>query len=113
MEYTIMLLKHKGDGLLGMILSSNDSEREAALAHNPTWELINASQFVTDAVYPKAICNELLMTEETSDRLFRDIVDTWLGPTQDDPLNNYDRYASHEDSKTVLDKDYLDRLEDS
>ena len=52
------------------------------------------------------------MSEETRDHLFRHIADTWLAPVKDAPLNNYDRYASQEDSKTVLDKAYLERLED-
>jgi hypothetical protein len=52
------------------------------------------------------------LSKSTSDHLFRQIADAWLGPVEDEPLNDYDRYASQEDSKTVLDKDYLDRLED-
>ena len=52
------------------------------------------------------------MSAATSDKLFRDTLDTWLGPTEDDPLNDYDRYASREDSADVLDTSYLDRLED-
>lgn len=111
MEYILTLLKHDGDGLPGVILSAGDKDRQIALSQNPTWKIIHSNRFVTQTVYPKAICNVVLMTEETAERQFKDVLDTWLGPTQDDPLNNYDRYASQEDSKTVLDKDYLDRLE--
>ncbi len=64
------------------------------------------------AIRSSDLCSLLLISESTSDHLFRQIADTWLGPVEDAPLNGYDRYASHEDSKDVLDKAYLDRLED-
>ncbi len=34
-------------------------------------------------------CGLLLMSEETSDRLFRQIADTWLGSVEGDPLGAY------------------------
>jgi hypothetical protein len=68
-------------------------------------------EVTTEKPIPAALCGLLLMSESTSDRLFRQIADTWLGRVEDDPLDDYDRYASREDSKTVLDKDYLDRLD--
>lgn len=45
-----------------------------------------------------ALCGLLLMSESTSDRLFRQIADTWIGPVEDDPLDDYDRYASREEA---------------
>lgn len=56
---------------------------------------------------PAALCGLLLMSEGTGDRLFRQIADTWLGPVEDDPLDDYDRYASREEAKGVIDKAYL------
>ena len=51
------------------------------------------------------------MSEETSDHLFRQIADTWLGPVEGDPLDDYDRYASRKEATAVLDETYPDRLE--
>jgi len=36
---------------------------------------------------------------------------TWLGLAEDESLDDGDRYSCWEGSKTVLDKDYLGRLE--
>ncbi len=46
---------------------------------------------------PPALRGLLLMSESTSDRLFRQIADTWPGSVEDDPLDDYDRYASREE----------------
>ena len=73
--------------------------------------MIQRIEVTLETPIPTALFGLRLMSESTSNHLFRDIADNWLGPIKDDPLNNYDRYASQEDSKTVLDKDYLDRLE--
>jgi hypothetical protein len=52
------------------------------------------------------------MSETTGDRLFRQIADTWLGPIEDDPLDDYDRYVSREEAACLLDRAYLDRLDE-
>ena len=77
------------------------------------WEAIQKIEVATEKPIPAVLCGLLLMSESTSDHLFRHITDTWLGPVEDDPLNDYARYASQEDSKTVLDKDYLEQLRDN
>ncbi len=38
------------------------------------------------------------------DQLFRQIPDTWLGPVEDAPLDDYDRYASREEAAGSLDE---------
>ena len=112
MEYLVTLLKHQGDGLLALIISGNEEEQSAVIRHNPNWEVLQTGKMSADKSYPSAICNQLLFTEETSNRLFRSIVDTWLGPTDDDPLDNYAEYSSHEEAADSLDQASLDRLED-
>lgn len=113
MEYIISLLKHQGDGLLGVIISSDLERHTAILANHPTWESIQTNKFVVEPAYPAAICNVLLMTEESSDRLFRNIVDTWIGVVEGEPLNNSDEYVSREEAKYLLDTAYLDRTENN
>jgi hypothetical protein len=112
MEYLIALLKHQGDGLLAVIISDIEEEQAAAIKQNPTWEILQTGKLTADTPYPSAICNQLLITEETSDRLYRSIIDTWIGPIEDDPLDNYAEYSAREEAKNSLDKAYLDRLEE-
>ncbi len=51
-----------------------------------------------------------VLIDPHSDRLFRQIADTWLGPIEDDPLNDYDCYASREEAGAAIDRTYLDQL---
>jgi hypothetical protein len=111
MEYLVTLLKHQGDGLLAVIISGSEEEQAAAIKHNPTWEILQTGKLTAGTTYPSAICNHLLVTEETSDRLYRSIIDTWIGPLEDDPLDNYAEYSAREEAKHSLDQAYLDRLE--
>src|SRR5687767_10452017 len=98
MEYLVTLLKHQRDGLLAVIVSGSEEERSSAVNHNPTWEVLHTEKLAAERSYPSVICNQLLITEETSDRLYRNIVDTWLGPTDDDPLDNYAEHSAHEEA---------------
>jgi hypothetical protein len=54
---------------------------------------------------------EPLISGMTGERLCRQIADTWLGPVKDDSLDDYDRYASREETVGSLDEAYPDRLE--
>src|SRR5689334_13360843 len=74
------------------------------------WQVIQRIEVATETPILSALCGLLLMSETTNDRLFRQIADTWLGSVENDPLDDYDRYASRKESEIVLDKDYLDRL---
>ncbi len=112
MEYLVTLLKHQGDGLLAVIISGSEEEQAAAVNHNPTWHMLQIGKLIADTPYPPAICNQLLITEETSDQLYRNIIDAWIGPIEDDPLDNYAEYSAREEAKNSLDKAYLDRLEE-
>ncbi len=86
---------------------------EAEPQPGTVWQVVQMFEMVLEEPIPAALCGLLLMSESTSDHLFRQIADTWLGPVEDDPLNDYDRYASREETKNVLDSAYLARLEDS
>jgi hypothetical protein len=115
MNYTIIIFKRPGvaphprEPLFAIWIDEQGAEPKPSTV----WEAIQRIEVVVEQPIPKALCGLRLMSESTSNRLFRDVVDTWLGPVKDDLLNDYDRYASQEDSKTVLDRDYLDRLEDT
>lgn len=113
MEYLVTLLKHQGDGLLAVIISGSEEEQVAAVKHNPTWEILQTGKLTTGASYPTAICNQMLITEETSDRLYRNITDIWIGPIEVDPLDNYAEYSAREEARSSLDTAYLDRLDDA
>ena len=114
MNYTIIIYKRPGvephprEPLYAIWTDKQGTEPEPSTI----WEIIQKIDVSVERPIPAALCGLRLMSEGTSNRLFRDVVDNWIGPIKDDPLNNYDRYASQEDSKTVLDKDYLDRLDD-
>src|SRR5574341_1929281 len=112
MEYLVTLLKHQGDGLLAVIISGSAEEQAAAVNRNPTWQVLQTGKLTVNTPYPPAICNQLLITEETADRLYRNIIDPWIGPIEDDPLDNYAEYSAREEAKDALDQAYLDRLED-
>jgi hypothetical protein len=109
MNYTLRIYKRRGEPLYAIWIDKPGAEPQPGTV----WEVVQMFEIVMEEPIPAALCDLLLMSESTSDHLFRQIADIWLGPMEDDPLNNYDRYASQEDSKTVLDKDYLDRLENT
>lgn len=77
------------------------------------WQMVQRIEITKEEPIPAALCGLLLMSESTSDRLFRHIADTWRGLVEDDPLDDYDRYASRVETAGSLDEAYLDRLEDS
>jgi hypothetical protein len=106
MNYILRIYKRQGEPLYAAWIDKPESEPQPGTV----WEVVQMFEMVMEEPIPAALCGLLLMSESTSDHLFRQIADTWLGPVKDDPLNDYDRYASREDSKTVLDRDYLDRL---
>jgi hypothetical protein len=109
MNYTLRIYKRHREPLYAIRIDKPEAEPSPGAV----WEVVQMFEMVMEEPIPAALCGLLLVSESTSDHLFRQVADTWLGPVMDDPLNNYDRYASREDSKTVLDKDYLDRLEDT
>ena len=105
MDYTITFYKnisvpkHGPSQLYAIWIDSTDATPQPGTV----WEVVQTVNLTTDKPIPKALNGLLLMSEATSDKLFRDITDTWLGPTDDDPLNDYDRYASREESGGSLD----------
>ncbi len=109
MNYTLRIYKRQGEPLYAIWIDEPEAEPQPGTV----WEVVQMFEMVMEEPIPAVLCGLLLMSESTSDHLFRQIADTWLGPVEDDLLNDYDRYASQEDSKAVLDKDYLDRLENS
>ncbi|MBN1311374.1 MAG: hypothetical protein JXB30_08130 [Anaerolineae bacterium] len=74
------------------------------------WQVVQRMEVTTEVPIPPVLCGLLLMSETTGDRLFRQITDTWLGPVEDDPLDDYDRYASRGEAMESFDKAYPDRL---
>lgn len=76
------------------------------------WQVVQRIEVTTEEPIPAPLCGLLLISESTSDRLFRQIADTWLGSVGDDSLDDYDQYASREEMARSLDEAYLDRLED-
>ena len=112
MNYTIIIYKRPGvephprESLYAIWIDKQGVEPKPGTI----WEALQKIEITVEKPIPTALCGLRLMSESTSNHLFRDIADTWLGPIKDDPLNDYDRYASREESKDVLDKDYLDRL---
>jgi hypothetical protein len=108
MNYTLRIYKRHGEPLYAIRIDKPEAEPNPGMV----WEVVQTFEMVMEEPIPAALCGLPLMSESTSDHLFRQIADTWLGPVEDDPLNDYDRYATREDSKEVLDEAYLDRLED-
>ncbi len=107
MSYTLRIYKRQGESLYAISIDTPRAEPNPGTV----WEVVQMFEMVMEEPIPAALCGLLLMSESTSDHLFRQIADTWLGLVKDDSLNDYDQYASQEDSKSVLDKDYLDRLD--
>ena len=106
MEYTITIFKKQGEPLYTLWIDAPDVEPQPGTV----WQVVQTVQIATEEPIPAMLCGLLLMSEETSDRLFRQIADTWLGPIEDDPLDDYDKYASREEAADSLDEAYLDRL---
>ncbi len=52
----------------------------------PVAGVVRTVEVTREEPIPAALCGLLLMSGETSERLFRDTEDTWLGPADDDPL---------------------------
>jgi hypothetical protein len=106
MDYVITIYKRPGvqpnahEPLYALWIDMLDAEPQPGTI----WQVVQTVEVSTKEPIPAALCGELLMSEATSDRLFRQIADTWLGPVEDDPLNDYDRYASQEEAR----EDYLD-----
>lgn len=115
MEYTITIYRrpgvhpHSREPLYGVWIDEPGIEPQPGTV----WQVAQRIEVTTEQPIPAALCSLLLMSETTGDRLFRQIADTWLGPVEDDPLDDYDRYASREEGKQALDRAYLDRLEDA
>src|SRR5688572_4640705 len=107
MNYTLRIYKRHSEPLYALWIDKPEVEPQPGTI----WQIIQMFEMVMEEPIPAVLCGLLLMSETTSDHLFRQIADTWLGPVEDDPLNNYDRYASQEEAKDMLDKAYLDRLE--
>ena len=108
MDYCITVFKKQGESLYAIWIDTLDAKPQPGTV----WQVVQSVEVTTKEPIVAALCGLLLMSEETNDRLFRQIADTWLGPVEDDPLNDYDQYAGREESKNLLDKDYLERLED-
>jgi hypothetical protein len=98
MDYTITIFKKRGEPLYTLWIDPPDAEPQPGTV----WQVVQTVEVTTAQPIPAALCGLLLMSEETSDRLFRQIADNWLGPTDDDPLNDYDRYVSREETANIL-----------
>ena len=115
MKYTITFYKRPGvqphprEPLYGIWIDKSGIEPQPGTV----WQVVQRIEVTTEHPIPAVLCGLLLMSETTGDRLFRQIADTWLGPAEDDPPDDYDRYASSTEAEDVLDRAYLDRLEDA
>lgn len=108
MNYTLRIYKRQSEPIYAIWIDKPEAEPQPGAI----WEVLQMFEMVMEEPIHDVLCGLLLMSESSSDHLFRQIADTWLGPVEDDPLNDYNRYACREESKDVLEKDYLDRLED-
>jgi hypothetical protein len=106
MEYVITVFKKQGEPLYAIWIDSEHAEPQPGTA----WEVVQKVEVSTKEPIPAALCGLLLMSEETNDRLFKQVADTWLGPVKDDLLNDYDQYTGREEAAVSLDKTYLGRL---
>ena len=100
MDYTITIYKRPGtqpnprEPLYGIWIDKPGIEPQPGTV----WQMVQRIEVATEKPVPPALCGQLLMSEATGDRLFRHIADTWLGPVEDDPMDDYDRYASRENA---------------
>jgi hypothetical protein len=112
MDYTVTIYKrpgvhpHSREPLYGIWIDKSGIEPQPGTV----WQMVQRIEVATEQPIPAALCGLLLMSETTGDRLFRQIADTWLEPVEDDPLDDYDRYASREEIANNLDPSYDDRI---
>lgn len=109
MEYTLTIFKKRGEPLYTLWIGTPDAEPQPGTV----WEVVQTVQITTGKPIPAALCGLLLMSESTSDRLFRQIVDTWIEPIESDPHDNESRVASRQESADILNKTYMDKLENN
>jgi len=107
MDYVITVFKKQGEPLYAIWIDTPDTGPQPGAV----WQVVKMVEISTEEPIPAALCGLLLMSEETSDWLFRQIADTWLGSVEDDPMNDYDRCASQEEVVNVVNRAYLDQLE--
>lgn len=100
MSYEVTIYKYRGAPLHGIWIAPAGTEPSPGTM----WEPLQRLTITPAEPLPPALLNVLLMSEATSDQLFRQIADTWLGPADDDPLNDYDRYASQVENGTYPEK---------
>lgn len=93
MEYVLTIYRKQGEPLYALWIDTPNVEPQPGTV----WQVVQTVTVTAEQPIPAALCGLLLMSEGTSDRLFRQIADTWLGPVEDDPLDDYDRYASREE----------------
>lgn len=98
MDYIITIFKKQGEPLYAIWIDTSNAEPQPGTV----WEVVQTFEVATGEPIPLVLCGLLLMSEATSDKLFRQITDTWLGPVEDDPLDDYDRYASREETHEIL-----------
>lgn len=98
MDYTLTIFKKRGEPLYTLWIDTPDANPQPGTV----WQVVQTIQVTTEKPIPAALCGLLLMSEETSDKLFRQIADTWLGRIENDPLNDYDRYVSREEATSTL-----------
>jgi hypothetical protein len=114
MDYIITIYKrpgvqsHSREPLYALWIDMPDAEPQPGTV----WQVVQMVEVATKEPIPMALCGLLLMSEETGDRLFRQIADTWLVPVEDDPLNDYDRYASREEAREDYPDDSAESLLD-
>ncbi len=100
MEYTITIFKKRGEPLCTLWIDMPDADPQPGTV----WQVVQTVQITTEKPIPAALCGLLLMSESTSDKLFRQIADTWLGPVEDDPLDDFTEHASREESTSSVGK---------
>lgn len=76
MEYRITIFKKQGEPLYALWIDTPDVLPQPGAA----WQVVQTIEVTTKEPIPEVLCSLLLMSESTSDRLFRQIADTWLGP---------------------------------
>lgn len=106
MDYVMTVFNKQGEPLYALWIDTPDTAEPRPGA---AWQVMQRVEVTTEEPIPAALCGLLLMSESTSDRLFRQIADTWLGPVENDPLNDFDQCASREEADRSLEEAYLDR----
>lgn len=98
MNYAIIIFKKQGEPLYALWIDTLDVKPQSGTL----WQMVRTVEIATEEPIPAALCGQLLMSETTSDKLFRQISDTWIGPLLADPLDNYDEYASQEEIQSSV-----------